>query len=185
MFALLSAVLGFAAPFLPELIKLFREKGERAHELAMLELRIKAAAQEHLWRMEEITAQADIAEAAALHRPQPSFGVQVLDAAKGWGFGKWAIVPAFYLFTVLDFVSAMVRPSITYAMFGFYLAYKFARLRLMQQVSDQSFSWYEGVVNLWGEQDWAVLTLVLSYWFGLRAAKAAFGGSASSAKPGA
>lgn len=51
-------------------------------------------------------------------------------------------------------------------------------------ISDASFSWFEGVRNLWGEQDWAVLTLVLSYWFGHRAAKAAFGGSASTAKAG-
>ena len=36
---------------------------------------------------------------------------------------------------------------------------------------------------LWDENDWAVLFMVLAYWFGQRAVKAAFGGSASSAAP--
>ena len=184
MLAVLTAVIGFAAPFLPELLKYFNRKADNAHELAMMKVRLEAGAQEHLWRMEEVTAQADIVEAQELHKPLPSFGVQVLDAAKGYGFGRWAIVPAFYLFTLLDFVAGMVRPTVTYAMFGFYVAYKLALFQTMQHVSDASFSWFEGVRNLWGEQDWAVLTLVLSYWFGHRAAKAAFGGSASTAKAG-
>jgi len=34
------------------------------------------------------------------------------------------------------------------------------------------------LTQLWGEQDWAVLTLILSYFFGARVAKLAFGGKA-------
>jgi hypothetical protein len=179
MLALLSAIFGFFAPFLPEVLKFFKGRQDNQHELAMMELRLKAGAQEHLWRMEEITTKADIAELTAIRAPQTSFGVQILDAARQSGLGFWAIVPAFYLFTLLDFLAGLVRPMITYAAFAAYLAYKWARLMLMQQVSDQSFAWYEGVVKLWQEQDWAVLTLVLSYWFGARMAKAAFGGNAS------
>ena len=77
----------------------------------------------------------------------------------------------------------MVRPTITYMAFGFYMLSKIARYYLMQSVSDESFNWYEGVVRLWGDEDYAVLTLCLSFWFGTRAYKATFGGSASSAKP--
>lgn len=183
MLAILSAVFGFAAPFLPQIFKLFQQRQDNAHELAMAELRMRAAEKEHLWRMEEINAQADIAEAAELHRPQQSFGVQILDAAKASGFGPWAIVPAFYLFTLLDFLAGMVRPSVTYAAFGFYIAYKWACYWVMMRVT-VDMAWTDAVARLWGEHDWAILTLVLSYYFGLRSYKAVFGGSASTALAG-
>lgn len=184
MLAILSAVFGFAAPFLPELLKFFNRKADNAHELAMMDLRLKAAASEHAWKMEEINATADIAEAAELHKPQPSFGVQILDAAKGWELGRWAIIPAFYLFTVLDFLSGMVRPAITYTAFGFYVFYKIARFHLMTQVS-VDMAWTEAVAHLWDEQDYAIVTLCLSFWFGARSAQAAFGGSARTTTAGA
>lgn len=184
MLAILSAVFGFAAPFLPEVLKYFNRKSDNAHELAMMDLRLKAASAEHTWKMEEINAQADIAEAVELHKPQPSFGVQILDAAKGWELGRWAIIPAFYLFTLLDFVGGMVRPVITYASFGFYVAYKMARYYTMISVAPDMV-WTEALLHLWGEQDDAIVVLCLSYWFGARSAQAAFGGSARTSAAGA
>lgn len=135
--------------------------------------------------MEEINVQGDIAEAIELHKPVPSFGIQLLDAAKDSGWKGWATVPAFYMFVFLDWVAGMVRPSVTYAAFAGYLLYKIASFHLMASVSDASFTVWEGIAKVWGEQDYAVLLLVLSYWFGLRSYKATFGGSASSGKPGA
>lgn len=177
MLAVLSAVFGFAAPFLPVVFKTIQGWMDNRHELEMFRLRLQAGAQEHLWRMEEINARADIEEARVLHQPQPSFGVQVLDAATKSNWGPWAIVPAFYLFTLLDFLSGLVRPAITYAAFMGYLAYKWA---LFAEYTGPRFesSAENAILMLWGEQDWAVLTLVLSYWFGLRQYKAVFGGNA-------
>lgn len=184
MFAILSAVFGFAAPFLPEVFKYFTRKQDNAHELAMLELRMKGAAQEHLYRMEEITAQADIAEAREIHKPAQSFGVQILDKAQSLLHpALW--VPAFYLFTLLDFIAGMVRPTITYTAFGFYIAYKWACYQLMFQVVEPgTLTIAQAIGNLWGEQDWSVLTLVLSYYFGLRSYKATFGGNATHGEKG-
>ena len=184
MLSILTALLGFASPFLPELFKWLRSKQENAHELAMFELRLRLGAQEHLWRMEEVAAHADIEEMKVLHLPQQSFGVQMLDAATNAGWKGWATVPAFYLFTLLDFLSGMVRPAITYGAFAFYAAYKVACLKMLEAQADATFTLWEGVRALWNEQDWMILTLVLSYWFGQRAYKATFGGSASSGKPG-
>lgn len=183
MLALLSALFGFAAPFLPEVVKFFTRKQDNKHELDMMEMRLKHASQEHLWRMEEISAAADIAEAKELHKPTPSFGVQILDKAHQSNFGKWSLLPAFYLFVFLDFISGLVRPSITYAAFGFYAAFKIA---LFQTLTGSRFenTWEGALVQMWGEQDWAVLTLVLSYYFGLRSYKATFGGNASHGERG-
>lgn len=70
MLTVLSALLGFVGPFIPELIKFFRQKQDNAHELALLEMQTKIAASEHMYRMEEINATADIAEMQTLRQPQ-------------------------------------------------------------------------------------------------------------------
>lgn len=178
MLAIASAVFGFLAPLLPELVRYLQRRQDLQHELAVLQLRAQAAAQEHLWRMEAMTAAADLAEAQALLKPQVSFGVQVLDAAAHAGYGPWAIAPAFYLFALLDLLAGLVRPAITYAAFGLYGAVKWAQYSMFFLLSTD-ISVAEVLLKIWREEDLAVLTLCLSYWFGHRAAKQAFGGSAS------
>lgn len=179
MLAILSALLGFAGPFLPEIIKLFRQKQDNAHELAVLALQAKAAEASHLYKMEELNANADIAEMQSLRQPVQSFGVQILDATSNWP--KLLIIPVFYMFAILDFLSGMVRPSVTYAVTGFYLMYKWA---LFEQAKLVSGAWEKAAVIVWTENDFSILLLVIGYWFGNRAMKAAFGGSASTGKAG-
>jgi len=181
MLQIVSALLGFFAPFLPQVVKLFQQKIDNAHELAMMKLRLEMASQEHLWRMEEINTQADIAESYVLHRPQQSFGVQILDAAKESKMSNWTTVPVFWMFSLLDAWSASVRPNITYAMFAFYAVTKFAQYQIYVMLTDNSHA----IASLWTENDWAVLLMCGSYWLGMRSAKAAFGGSASNGRQGA
>lgn len=182
MLAILSAVFGFAAPFLPEVLKYFNRKADNAHELAMMKLRLDAAQAEHTWRMEEISAQADIAEAVELHKPQPSFGVQILDRAQA-SLHPALWVPVFWLFALLDFVSGFVRPGVTWAVVGGYLAYKAA---LYSTLTGERFGndWAGAMTQVWTEQDYAVLSMVLAFWFGGRIYKAVFGGNASHGAPG-
>ena len=47
MIEIFSAVLGFAAPFLPEILKYFNRKQDNAHELEMMKLQIEKGAAEH------------------------------------------------------------------------------------------------------------------------------------------
>lgn len=175
MLSILSAILGFAAPFLPELLKYFTRSQDNAHELAMMKLQLEAKAQEHLYRMEEIDVQGDISEAVELHKPMSSFGVQLLDAARGQGLSGLAMYPVFYLFAIMDFMSGMVRPAVTYAAFGFYMAVKWAQLTIAQT---GGYDLSVALLQVWSQEDLAIVVLVLSYWFGQRSAKAAFGGSA-------
>lgn len=182
MLAIISALVGFGSNFLPKVFEFFQNREDNKHEREMMKLRIEASAQEHLWRMEEISSKADIEEARELHKPQPSYGVQFLDALQNQP--RYLYVPLVYLFAFMDFTSGMVRSIVTYAVVGGYLLYKWSRYQLMQQVSDESFQWYEGVVKLWDEQDYAILTLVLGFWFGARMYKAVFGGNASHGEKG-
>jgi hypothetical protein len=45
----------------------------------------------------------------------------------------------------------------------------------MQSVVSDDTCWFDLVTKIWSEDDMAVLTLVLSYWFSNRVAKYAFG----------
>lgn len=175
MLAIAAAVLGLIGPFLPEVMKWWNRREDNKHELAMIEMRLKYAKEEHLWRMEEIEAQADIAEAREIHKPLPSYGVQLIDAMDGKAWSPWVMAPLLYLFAVLDFLTGLVRPAITYAVVAFYLAYKWARFELMKFAAGEDMQWFQQIANLWDENDLAVLLMVLSFWFGGRIVKYAFG----------
>lgn len=178
MLAILSAVFGFISPFVPEVLKLAKGWQEHRFELQRLRLSAELAEKQHAWRMEALNVEADIQEAALLHQPQPSFGVQILDRARAdMHPALW--VPVFWAFALLDWISGMVRPTVAFLVVGAYVLYKWARFELMQRVSDASFAWHDAVVRLYDEQDYAMLAYVLMFYFGQRAAKAAFGGNAS------
>jgi len=181
MIEIVSALVGFAAPFLPEVLKFYSKKQDNEHELAMMDLQMKKGAADHVYKMEEINTQGDIAESIEVHKPLQSFGVQLLDAAKGHGLSGWALYPAFYLFCVLDFLAGMVRPGITYAAFAFYVSVKWAELTIARANSSALSA---ALLQVWTSEDRAIVILVLSYWFGNRSAKAAFGGSAMNSSKG-
>lgn len=170
----ITAVLGFLGPFLPKVLDLWGRKIDNAHEIAMLKVQIESAKLEHAWKMEELASRADIEESKLLHAPdlrRASYGVTIIDALSKDKWPKWLIIPIIYLFAILDFVAGMVRPAITYSIVGFYMIYKWARYQYLVEISDGDRS---VVLSLWGDQDWAILTLVLGFWFGNRTASKAF-----------
>jgi len=167
MIILFTTILGLIVPFLPDLLRLFTQVGDRKHEIALLQLRMTQASQDHLWRMEEINAKADIAESIEIHRPQVSFGVQLLDKAHASGMPPWVIVPVFWLFALLDLVNGFVRPSIAYAVVGFYMFYRWSCIKLAQEVITGN-SFMMALAGTWNENDWAILFMVLGYFFGDR-----------------
>lgn len=181
MTLLMSFLTGIVGPLLPNILGFLRERDDRAHELAMMELRIKAAADEHVWRMEEISARADIEEAKVLHKPAQSFGVELLDSASKWAdtrWGKWLVTPSFLLYTLLDFVNGMVRPTIAYSAFFFYMVYKWS----VFEIAKTQLTTVQAINATWTENDWAVLLMVLGFFFGQRAAKAVLGGSTTTSR---
>jgi hypothetical protein len=178
---MIAAIFGFFAPFATEIFKYFQRKQDNLHELSMMRLQMEATAQGHAYRMEEINVTADIDEQKAVRMPDKSFGVQLLDAARNSNLSGWALYPAFYLFTLLDFISSLVRPAITYTAFGFYMVVKWAQF---QMIKTSGIDTHQAILEVWSASDMSIVILVLSYWFGQRAAKAAFGGSANTSVKG-
>ncbi len=140
----------------------------------MFELQAKLAESKQQWKMAEIETLADIQTQTAVLKPLPSYGVRFLDAARDSGMWTPLLNLLVVLYTILDWLSGMVRPAITYAAFTFYIVYKWARFEMLQSIAPDEGK-AAAIAKLWDAQDWNVLVLVLSYWFGLRASRYAFG----------
>ena len=82
---------------------------------------------------------------------------------------------------LMDFLAGMVRPGVTYAAFAFYVSVKWAELTIAR-AANSGLS--VALLQVWTSEDRAIVILVLSYWFGNRSAKAAFGGSAMNSSKG-
>lgn len=82
MVALLGALLGFLGAIVPEVMKIFREKADKRHEITLLELQIKYHSKVQVEQMAAVQGALDVAESDILHR---SFLIHnpVVDALNG------------------------------------------------------------------------------------------------------
>lgn len=164
MIAVLTFIFGALAPFVTKIFDYFERRQAFNQEKEMMELRLKHAAQEHLWKLEEVEAKADAQEAMIVHQPQKSFGVALLDAAAAKGLPLWVLVPAFWLFAAMDALNASVRPIIAYMAVGSYLVVK-------------AYLFQNGalITDIFTEYDLSIVTAVLGYFFGARHFKHRYG----------
>jgi len=142
MVALLGSLLGFITSIFPEILKTYRNKIDRQHELEVLDRQIEFSKLNHHHRLEEIevTSHTKLYE-ALYHHAQPT-GI-----------------------TWVDGLAGSVRPTITYAFFGLYAAIKVA---MWSTYHHQGCSWATALLSLWGTEDQALFATVVSFWFGQR-----------------
>jgi hypothetical protein len=162
MIALLSALLGFFSSAVPDFIRLFRESKDRAHEVALLKLQMDydreklalattdgAAARSQ--QLQAIEIQAQTQEQELLNR-------RVSDSLTGI---HW-----------VDALAGSVRPMITYAFFMAYLLVKYAQFYLLTNPGlpwQSSVTMGQALVSLWTEEDIAIFSAIMAFWFGQRA----------------
>lgn len=157
MIALLSALLGFLSSATPELFKLFRDGKDRAHELAIFQLQIEydkarlaENAADRQVRLEAILAESQRAEEAAL-------SVRLKEQLTGI---HW-----------VDALAGSVRPVLTYSFFLLYAVVKAAQFQLLLHpvlpwAAPMGMS--QALVLLWGEEDIAIFSAIMAFWFGSR-----------------
>lgn len=145
MLTLLGSLLGFISSAFPDLLKLWQDKQDRAHELQILDRQMEQMRLGHNQRLEEIAVNADISESLALlkHDSQPS-GV-----------------------TWVDGLRASVRPVITYAFFLLFTGVKLCALYVM--VADDGLAFVVALAKIWDPETQALFAAVMSFWFGSRA----------------
>jgi len=157
---IIGAILGLAGGFVPELIKLFKDKQDKKHELAVMKLQIEQATILHGQKLEEIAAegqiQADLKayDYAPVFQPEPK--------------GKLESV----IMTLVYAFNSLVRPIITYAFVGLYGWIKYAQFKLISATSSNVF---EAVVRIWTDTDAGFVAMVIMFWFGGRQMTKTFG----------
>lgn len=140
MITVVSALVGFVSAAFPDLLKLVRDHQDRKHELRILEMQMQQQAQGHTQRLEEIGANADIAEAVAIYKTYYS-GIEWVDALNG-----------------------TVRPVLAYAFFLFYALVKVLQFSML---SESPLPWQ--IEALWSVEDQAIFAGIISFYYGQRA----------------
>lgn len=143
--SLLGALAGGAFRILPELLKLVERKDERKHELNLLDKEKEIAQVRGETAMRETNARLTAGELTAL---SDAFKEQSETARAAGSF--------------VAAMSALVRPVVTYAVVSFYFLVKVAVFTL---AVDQGGQWASVLKDMWTEDDAAVLSLVLTFWF--------------------
>jgi hypothetical protein len=142
---LLGSIFGGLFRLAPEVLKFLDKKNERQHELNMFQLQTDLEKMRGTFKMEEkyvdySVQQLDTIKAAFEEQSQTA-------QAAGWFVAG---------------ISALVRPGITWAIFGMYAAVKAASLVLAFQ---SNAPWSEVLVKTWDEDDFGLFTMVISFWF--------------------
>lgn len=142
---LLGGVFGGVLRLAPEALKFFDRKGERSHELAMLDAEMKFAQVKGEIAMRQTEAQMTMAEVTAIGE---AFKEQ---SATAQAAGKWVAA-----------ISALVRPFVTYL---FVIAYAAVKIAAFLIALEQNGDWKQVITAMWGVDDMAVLNMILSFWF--------------------
>lgn len=150
MLTILSALGGFLARLLPEILRwryeLQRDSQNHSHEMAMLKLEMQAARQKNDSRLEMISAQGDAAQLPYVYA-EPRSGIRGLDIFNG-----------------------AIRPLVTFVVIAMWMRAKFLVWHLAQKShyipANPAFIWTE---IIWNQTDTALLFMVATYYFTGRA----------------
>lgn len=143
--SLFGGLLGGLFRLAPEVLKLWDRKSERAHELALLTAEMEFAKVRGEIAMRQTEAQMTVAEMDAIGRAIEEQGSTARAAGK-----------------FIAGISALVRPIVTYAFVTTYFLVKLASYLL---ALEQNGDWKTVLVTMWNQDDMAILTLILTFWF--------------------
>lgn len=141
----LGALIGGIFRLAPEVLKLLDKANERKHELAMFTLQTDLEKMRGEFRMEEKYVDHSTAALSAI---QEAFKQQGEADSRAW---KWVAS-----------LSALVRPGVTFWFMALYTAAKFAAIWLAYQLNQNMA---EVLAQSWSEQDFGLLTMILTFWF--------------------
>lgn len=152
-----GAVIGLIGSFIPEVIKIFKDKADHKREMEMLEMQLKYQKEATALKIEESQALAQINLDGQIYQYAPITEVKPT--------GKWWI-DALQVFA--NVYNQTVRPTITYIIIGAWLALKFA---MWQQAGGT----LDAIPKIWGEYESDFVSAVITFWFGNRSMLRTFG----------
>ena len=141
----LGSIFGGLFRLAPEVLKWLDRKDERVHELAMFRVQTDLEKMRGEFRMEEKYVEHSTAQLDAI---QAAFKEQATTASASY---PWVAA-----------ASALVRPLVTYVLFGLYVAFK---VTTMAYAIVGGAPWLEVIRNNWTADDFAMLNMILTFWF--------------------
>lgn len=159
MITLLSTLISFLMGGLPKIMDFFQDKSDKAHELElakmqterelqMLERGYAAQARVEEIRTEQVAMQTAVQERQALYAH---------DIEIGKGASQW-----------VTNARAMVRPSITYGMFGLFAFVEFFGFFFAYH---REVPFDQALEILWDNETQIIWSSVVAFWFGTQAFK--------------
>lgn len=141
----LGSIFGGLFRLAPEVLKWLDKKNERSHELNMFDRQCNLELQRGTFRMDEKYVDHGIEQMDAI---TAAFKQQSSDAKASY---KW-----------VSALSALVRPMITYCLFGLYVAIK---ITAIVHAIHSGAPWYQVLPNHWTGEDFAMLSMILTFHF--------------------
>lgn len=140
---LLGSIFGGLFRLAPEILKYFDKKQDRQHELSMMDKQLEFEKIKGSIQIEEKYVDYSTAELKAL---EAAYNQQAIADSKA---SQWVAS-----------LSALVRPGITIIIFCLYVVFKITLL-----VNGIGTEGWDNILMLWGSEDWAMLNLIVSYYF--------------------
>ena len=129
----------------PEVLKFFDKQNDRKHELAMMDKQLDYEKLKAEFKGEEKYVDFSVHQLDAM---QEAFKEQAATATSSY---KW-----------VSALSALVRPMVTYVLFGLYVCFK---ITMMYYAVQTGVPWNAVMNQAWNQDDFAMLNGILFYWF--------------------
>lgn len=147
---ILGGLLGGITRIAPEVMKFLDRKNERKHELELIDKNIAAD-------QARVQGQLKLADAQAASAQFTS----ALDALKEAVKGQAALTGS----KIIDGINALVRPGVTYIVFGMWTCVKLASLATLIHGQPDVDGLATAIKLWWLPDDQAMLAAILNFWF--------------------
>jgi len=144
---LLSMLGGGLMRLLPEVFSMLKQRGDNQHELAMLDKQIALEQTRSALRQDEIRTQGE----ADMNLAQMSALADALKGQMQLTNIRW-----------VDGLNFLVRPACTYYLLALY---GLAKAAMYQIALAHGTSGWEAILKVYDEEDRAILSGVLAFWF--------------------
>ena len=145
MLSLLGSLIGFGGSALPQVLDVFKAKGDRKHEIE----KMKAMAELKQQGMDFDMKMYEKMGADKEHERLIAHDTAIMQST-GW----------------TSVLQKSVRPVITYAFFGLFATIE---ITLLIEALDKGTDFAEAINLLWDEDTKAIFAAIISFWFGSRA----------------
>lgn len=144
LMTLLSLLGGGLARLVPEIFGLWKDYSDKKHELAMLQLQLDASEKLNLLKANLMESQFDVQAHQQLYNSlsTPITGNRIV-----------------------DFLNAIVRPSVVTALMAIYISYKLLAWYVALHTNLAGIPWFVVASTLYSDYDEMLLSSIISFYF--------------------